>query len=187
MATAPIPLGSRSMEEIHEQAILHWIASKVKNPDINPAHGIYFALTDEVWPPDVPEVSNSIELCAMLSQAFGQPPPTEDQTKALNIKAMALFIKHTRGGGPIHFIRYIAWAHKIGYLLAVISIVVSGLSFWVIGLVLAVWWCHGAARMAAGMRREEHRPSWEFPVIATLHFFALLALYCVSLFRLVSG
>jgi len=187
MTPTPIPLGSRSIEEIYEQAILLWIASKVKNPDINPAHGIYFALTDEVWPPDVTEVNNSIELCAVLSQAFGQPPLTEDQTKALNVKAMALFVEYTRGGGPIRLLSYVTWANGIGYVLAVVSIVMSGLSFWVIGLTVAVWACYGAARTAARMRREEHRPSWDVPVFAALHLAALLALYCVSISRLVSG
>lgn len=123
----------------------------------------------------------------MLSHAFGQPPLTEEQTKVLNIKAMALFQEYTRGGGPIRFFGYLRWANGVGYALAVIALVVSGFSFWVIGLAVSVWWCYGAARTAAGMRQAEARPDWEVPVIATIHLGALLALYLVTIFRLVSS
>jgi hypothetical protein len=179
-------LGSRSIEEVHEQAILLWIHAKTQDRTIDPAHGIYFALTDQTWPPGTPEVSNAIELCSVLNQAYGQPPLTAEQTKALNLKAAALFIEYERGGGPIRATTYIAWANGIGYVLAVIATAVSGFSFWVVGLAVTVWLCYGAARTAARMRREEARPDWEVPVIATMHLISLVALYVVTVIRLVS-
>ena len=195
MDLTPLSLGSMSIEFVHEQAILLWIEAKM-NPahaklwiDDNPnlAVGIFFTLTDQVWPPDVPKVSNSIDLCHVLSQAFGQPPLTEEQTEALRVKSVTLALQYERGGGPMRLIGYLAWAHRIGYALAVIAMVVSGFSFWLIGLAVAVWLCYGAARTAARNLRLEGRPAWEVPVIATIHLAALLALYSVSIVRLVQG
>lgn len=183
---SPLQLGSRSIQEVHEQAILLWIHSKTRDKETNPAHGIFFALTNETWPRSVSEVGNAIELCGVLSQAFGQPPLTEEQTKSLNARALRLFVEHSRGVGTMRFVGYLTWANRLGYVLAAITLGLTGLSYWVIGLAVAVWSCHGAARAAVGMRREEPRPEWELPVIANLHLGTLLALYVVSILRLMS-
>lgn len=187
MAMKTASLGTRTIEEIHEQAILLWIHSKKKDPELNPAHGIFIALTNNAWPTGLPEVSNAIELCSILNQAFGLPPLSENEAKALNVKALSVFNDYKRSMGPIRFFGHLIWANRLAYVLALASLVVSGRSWLVIGLAVAVWLCFGAARTAARMGKEESRPSWEVPVIAAMHLVALIGLYAVSLFHLLKS
>lgn len=94
-------MGTRTIEDVHDSAIQLWIAAKQKNPESNPAEGIYFVLTNEIWPAGVPVVSNIIDLCAVLNEAMGQPSLTDEQRRAIHAKYRALLEQHKSGCGPI--------------------------------------------------------------------------------------
>lgn len=180
-------LGTRTIEEIHEQAISLWIHSKHKDKSVNPAAGIYFALTDTAPPKDVTEVENAIDLCSVLNRAFGLPAITEEERTQLNAKAFVLYHDYTKGRSPLQQVAYLVWANRIGYVLGGVALALSGLSWWVFGLAAAVWLCFGAARTAGRMARSEARPSWEVPTIATMHLAALAGLYVAAIVHLVRG
>lgn len=186
MAGTHVLLGTRTIEDVHEEAILLWIAARRRDTDPNPAQGIYFALTGQPWPTGVPEVANAIDLCALLSEVTGQQPLSDDQRRALNAKALHLSLIHDSGGGPLRLYGYSIWANRIAYGLGAVSMLVSGPSWWIAGLMFGAWSCFGAARAAAGMRNQEPRPSWEVPLIAAMYFVALVSLYVVSVIHLVN-
>lgn len=187
MTSEHLSQGTRTIEEIHEQAIGLWILSKHRDPDSNPAHGIYFAITEERWPSGITEVTNAIDLCDLLSLTFGHQPLSDEERKALKAKAIYLYQQYEAGGGPLRFYSYLTWANRIAYLLAATALVVSGFSWWVVGLVVAVFMCFGAARTAARMAKQEPRPSWEVPVIGAMHLASLIGLYTISILHLVRG
>lgn len=179
------PLGSRrTVEEVHEEAIRLWIYAKEKNPEANPAAGIYFALTNQAWPPTQRKVANVIDLCGVLNGVMALPQLTSEQRYALNLKAMALLEEHESGRSPMRLSRYLVWANRFGYLLGGASLLFGGFSWWVAGLMVAVWSCHGAARTAVEMAQREERPKWEAPVIASMHITALGTLVVVSIFNI---
>jgi hypothetical protein len=186
MTLPRVSLAAQSLDDIHERAILLWIQAKQANPEENPAHGIYFVLTNKSWPYGLPEPNDAIELCSILSQTFGDPPLSEDARNRLNVKAFALFHEYTRGRGPVRIFAYLKWANRVGYALALLSLSLSGFSWWVVGLGFAVWSCFGAARTATRMRDDGPRPSWEVPAISLMHFIALVALYTASVVKLLS-
>ena len=183
MAMRQVSLGQRSIDDIHEQAIHLWIQAKLIDPDKNPADGIFFALTDELRPPELPMANNAIDLCLILNKAFGLAQPTDEQVKTLNAKALATFIQYEEKGGRMPL--RIAWVNRVAYALALLSLVVSGWSWLIFGLVAAVWLCNGAARTAVQMQNEEPRPSWESPLIIALHWAAITATCFMSVVRLV--
>lgn len=184
---ADASLGTRTIEEIHEQAISLWIHSKHKDETVNPAAGIYFALTDTAPPKDVTEVQNAIDLCSFLNRAFGLPGITEERRAQLNAKAVVLYHDHTKGRSPLQQVTYLVWANRIGYVLGGVALALSGISWWVLGLAAAVWLCFGAARAASGRARSEARPSWEVPAIATMHLVALAGLYVAATVHIFKG
>jgi hypothetical protein len=124
----------RKLAEIHERAILLWIQAKAKDSKENPARRIFFVLTNDSWPRGLPEPSDAIELCSVLSQAFGEPPLSEDARQNLNARAFALFHQYSRGGGPARWFVYLKWANRVGYANGVASLVLAGFSWWVLGL-----------------------------------------------------
>ena len=141
-------------------------------------------LTNESWPLGLPEPNDAIELCSILSRTFGEPPLSEDGRNRLNAMALGLFHEYSRGRGPVRFLAYLRWANRVGYLLGLVSLILSGFTWWVVGLGFAVWSCFGAARTAARMRNEGPRPSWEVPAIALMHLVALVGLYTASIAHL---
>lgn len=177
-------LGVQKIEDVHERAIKLWIHATAKDENVDPADGIFFVITGNSWPSEVPKVDNAIDLCSVLNGAFGLPPLSEEDEKALNLRALALFHNYRSGRSPIQFFTSLVWANRVAYVVAAISLLVSGLSWWVVALGAAVWSCFGAARTAVRMRREQRRPEWEFPAIAAMHLVALLALYVVSVVHL---
>lgn len=185
MTTRNNSMGTRTIQDVHESAILLWIAAKDRDPQSNPAHGIYFALTNETWPSGVSEVSNAIDLCNVLNESMGKPRLTEDQMRDLCIKAMALFEVHKSGRSPFQLFGYLTWANRLAYFMGAVSLILSGLSLWIVGLILATWWCFGAAQTAAAwMSMGKSRPAWEFPIIASLHIVALIALVVAALLHI---
>lgn len=187
MTSAHVPQGTRTIEEIHEQAIGLWILSKHRDPESNPAHGIYFAITEEPWPGGTPEVTNAIDLCDLLNRTFGHQPLSDEERNALNAKAIYMYQQYEAGGGPLRFYSCLTWANRLACVLAVAALVASGLSWWVVGLVVAVFMCFGAARTAARMAKQEPRPSWEVPTIGAMHLASLIGLYTISILHLVRG
>ena len=179
-------LGAQAIDEIHSQAILLWIHSKLKNESLNPAHGIYFAITNQTWPQGAPEVGNAIDLCSMLNQAYGLPGLSKEEAGRLSYKALVLFERCSNGRSPIHWGLLLVWVNKIAYALAGVSLLVSGFSWWVLGLIFAVWICFGAGLRAAQMERIEPRPAWVVPTIAAMYLTSLVALYAVSLLHLLA-
>ena len=103
MTLPSLSLGARSLDEIHERTILLWIQAKQRNPEENPARGIFFVVTNESSPLGLPEPNDAIELCSILSRTFGEPPLSEDDRKRLNAMALALFHDYSRGRGPVRF------------------------------------------------------------------------------------
>ena len=176
MTTRHLSLGSRSLRELHESAILLWIDAKKRDSQSNPAHGVFFALTMETWPVGVAEVSNAIDLCDVLSEAMGQPRLTEEQRRALNATAVILLAQYESGLSLFHVSRFLKWPTRIAYLLGASAQLHSGFSWWVAGLMVATWLCFGAAKTAARMSKEELRPAWELPLIGWMHIAALIAL-----------
>jgi len=187
MTSARVSPGTRTIEEIHEQAIGLWILSKHRDADLNPAHGIYFAITEESWPGDAPEVTNVIALCALLSEVFGHGPLSDEERQNLNARAVYMFEQYEAGRGPLRFLSYFRWANRVAYAVGLVALLVSGLSWWVIGLMFAVWMCFGAARTAARMGRHEPRPSWEVSAIGAMHLAALVGLYTMSILHPMRG
>ena len=187
MTLTSISLQNRKLDEIHERAILLWIQAKAKNPEDSPARGIFFVLTNESWPRGMPEPRDAVELCSVLSQAFGEPPLAEDARENLNARAFALFQQYSRGGGPARLFIYLKWANRVGYAIGLLSLILAGFSWWVVGLGFAVWSCFGAARTAARMRNEGPRPSWEVPAIGVMRLVALVGLYAASVVNVLNG
>lgn len=177
-------LANKELADLHDRAIGLWIAVKERDPDVNPAEQIFLVLTGQPWPAGVAVADNTIELCSILNESFGAPPLSDEERRALNVRAFLLAEQHSRGLSPIRFFGYLRWANSIGYAVALASLLLVGFSWWVLGLSFAVWSCFGAARAAARMRDQEPRPDWELPAIACMHLVALLALYAVSVTRL---
>jgi len=176
----------RDMEGLHERAILLWIHSKMRDAKLNPSKGIFFALTDRVLPESIPVPQNAIDLCDTLNDALGFPPLTKEQKESLTARALVLFHEYESGRSTFHIVRYLTWANWLSYALGAVALLVRGLSWWIIGLVGAVWLCNGAGLTAAKMAEREERPEWEVPAIAVLHALALLGLVGISIFRLIT-
>jgi hypothetical protein len=104
--------------------------------------------------------------------------------QALNATALLLIRQHRQGASPIQSFLYLVWLNRGGYLVGFISLFAAGMSWLVVGLIVVVWWCFGAARTAYSMAANESRPKWEAPLIAGLHLVALAALWVVSIARL---
>lgn len=184
MTATRISLGGRTIDEIHEQAILLWYDIKQRDPDQNPSGTIYWTLTDEVWPSDVPRVTTAIDLCDVLRGRFGYPHLTTDERRSLNAKAVCICAQHDARKSPIMLFRYMMWATRAGYLLGFVSLIRSGFSWWVAGLMFAAWSCFGTTRMSAQARTKMKTPEWRLPVNGLLHVIALLGLYVASLLHL---
>lgn len=185
MVIPRLDLAGRSLAELHERAIQLWIEVATRFPEQNPAFAVFFALTDQSWPAGVPVVKDAIELCSVLNEVFGAPPLSEDEKAALSVRALELLRQHSRGLGPVQLMAYLKWANLGAYALGVLALLVSGLSWWVLGLAFAVWSCFGAARTAGRMRnRGVPRPSWELPALSAMHLVTLGGLYVAALLHL---
>ncbi|MBK6932917.1 MAG: hypothetical protein IPH12_19430 [Saprospirales bacterium] len=69
----------------------------------------------------------------------------------------------------------------LGYGLGWFSIFYSGLSWWVMGFIIAFWWAGGAARMATQKQQTEPGPRWEMPAHIIIHIATFIGLIFTSI------
>lgn len=177
----------QNVNQLHERAIQLWIHFKKLDENKNPAANIFFALTDKLWPGDIPIAQNVIELCNVLNTASGYKPLTLEERHHLNALAVHLFTQQETGASPFQIVKYLVWVDRIGYVLGLVTLVVAGFSWWIMVLMVAVWLFHKSALTAARMAAHEPRPSWEAPVLGFMHVGALCALIGLSVARLIGG
>ena len=62
------------------------------------------------------------------------------------------------------------------YALGFFSLAISGFSWLIVGLIIAVWWARGAITMCMQKQELEGGPGWEFPLHVIVHVVLMLAL-----------
>jgi len=175
---------SDEMNDLHQRAILLWIYAKKRDASANPAEGIFFALTDGVWPSGISLAENTIQLCDVLNEVKGWAPLTEEGKHRLNSQALMLMQQNEKGRTSLNLAKILPWLDRSGYLLGFLSFLLTGFSWWILILMFSVWSCHGAARTAVAFAKKEARPSWEVPALGLLHAIALLGLLSVAIVRM---
>jgi len=184
----------KHMESLHESAISLWLDSRKKNPNLDfktLAAAVHFSITNADWPSNIPRVENAVELCDVINATKGYPPLTMEEKKALEDRAMLLFMQFESGRSPLQTGRYMIWANRVGYGVGVYALFIHGPSWWVIGFIVAVFWSFGAARMAGDAATNaddvtvRERATRNMPFMAFVYFTALSGLYVISIYHII--
>lgn len=174
------------IHESYKRILQLWIIAKDKDKDGNPSHFIYQQITGEV-PDFETEPQNAIELCEVVGEKLGYEKLSEQDEIDISTYAALLykdkdkFIK--RAVFQAYFKKIINW---IAYVLGILSLVIGGLNWWIIGFIVGTFWSNGAANLAAKKQRTEPGPKWVMPFHIIIYLIALVGLIVFSVINLLN-
>jgi hypothetical protein len=173
------------IKDIHKRAVEMWVTSKDINLDVNPAYFIIEQLTGNK--PDLGnEPQNTVELCQVINDLNGWGSLSENEKLEIQSYGLILLNKSKKSKLEKLFnynaLKLVNW---LGYLLGLISIIIGGFTWWIIGLGIGTWWATGAAKMASQKLETEPGYSWEMPVHIIIHLLALIGLIVFSIYNLI--
>jgi hypothetical protein len=164
-----------------------WNYAKQLEKDVNPAPIILQQLTGNI-PTQENMPKTAFEVCEKINDINNLNTLSENEKSEIMEYMIDVQFRATESKTNLflkaHFLKTL---NKVGYLIAVISLIFGGFSWWVIGFAYATWLAFGATTVASKNRYKEHVKSWELPVHILLHIIALLALIGYSIFNLING
>lgn len=174
------------INESYKRVLELWLLAKDKDKEGNPSRFIYQQITGQIPDFDT-EPQNAIELCEVVSEKMGFEKLSEqnkvdistfaalllkDKEKIINRTVFKAYLKKT-----------INW---IAYAFGIVSIIIGGISWWIIGFIIGTFWANGAANLAAQKQRTEPGPKWEMPAHIFIHLIAVLGLIGFSIYNLLN-
>ena len=164
---------------------------KLNKPDVEPSAGIAFTLLNKTIPEGTREPQSAVELCALLNEMSGLPPPTEEEQKDIDVYCLIAYQSQKAGRSSIDWARRLSYATQIpsyanwiGYVSGSGVILSSGFSGWILGFMLATRYAQGAALMAVQMVRAGDYTERKLLANIAIHIASLLALYVCVVLRL---
>ena len=168
---------------IHKQAVELWVSIKLDDNTINPSFYILNKLTGYTEHPVIVP-TDIVELCEQINEIKGFAELTEKEQFDIQQLGVNLFLdgqslvkKNTKVSVVFRRI------NTIGYILAVVSIAVAGISWFVVGFAAGNWLAYGAAKTAK-QRNDPRAPAWEMPVHIAIHLVTLVGMLGFSIYNL---
>jgi len=171
------------VSELHKRAILQWFYSKRKETDPNPSIIIIKQLTG-ISIPSENQPKNVEELCEKINELTEIPSLSEIEKKGIQQYLIELVFNPPSKISFFAKTGFLKILNYLGYSIGVMSLIVAGFSWWIIGLSYATWLAHGATKVAFANKNKEFVKSWELPVHMILHFSALTGLIVFSFYRI---
>jgi hypothetical protein len=165
---------------IHKKAVDLWLIAKEQDENANPTIFIYSELTGKTSE-KYPQAKDICELCDGINDILSHPKLSEQDKIEIQKYGIIQFRESERPSSIpfFNFLKIFTFLTFSINVLAIISIFVGGLNWWIIGLTIGTWWAKGATKMAIQKQVTDPGPKWELPAHYVIHITLIVALIIV--------
>lgn len=163
---------------IHKRAVDLWLTAKQLNEKENPTTFIYIELTGKISE-KYPKAKDITELCAGINDILCHQQLSEQDKIEIQKYGIIQFRASQQNLGFVKLFSFLTFAINI---LTIISLIVGGINWWIIGLAIGTWWAKGVAKMATQKQVTDPGPKWELPIHYIIHMtlVVILIVMCVK-------
>jgi hypothetical protein len=167
-------------EDVYDRIMQMWLHMKQRNPEMSQddlVTGVYFSVTNEAWPEDLPQGKTALDICEAVNHRLGLPKLTYEQMTSIaerivpNRKEAVKFARMHRSHSIIKGLVAVA---------TVTVIFIAGMNWVLFAFAASVFVTDGVTKAASAMHENDQVSSGAVGFLFICHVLATLGTFALS-------